>query len=242
MTTAESIQVPVNKPPKLRTAKMVLFFGLFSIVMLFAGLISAYIVSSFGETWVNVILPTPFYISTALILLSSFTIHLGVKASQNGFEKRATLLMGVTLILGTAFGISQFEGWRELTQEGNYFTGSVDNLEGTYGQDYTISYKGQTLIADQGNFYFPNDELRENPLGNKISIVGNAASSYIYVISFVHLLHILGGLIFFLIVLLVGKFSKTRGISTMRYRLGAIYWHFVDGLWIFLFLFLLLFH
>lgn len=241
---AESVQIPVNNAPgrNLRTAKMVLYFGIFSILMLFAGLVSAYIVSSYGETWVDITLPSAFYISTVVILLSSLVIRFAVKAADQGNDRRATIYLIVTLILGVAFGVSQFEGWRELTQKGSYFSGSVDALDGVYGKDYTIIYQGQRLVKENGEFYFPNDELREKPLGNKISIVGNTASSYIYVISFVHLMHILGGLIFFLVILLVGKLSKMRHISPVRLRLGAIYWHFVDGLWLFLFLFLLLFH
>lgn len=240
---AESVQMPIQESANNeRTAKMVLYFGIFSIVMLFAGLISAYIVSSYGEVWVDVKLPKAFYISTVLILLSSLTIKLSVGASAKGNEKMATLLLIVTLVLGTAFGISQFYGWKALTLSGSYFSGSVDALEGTYGQDYTIVYQGQDLIFENGEYYFPNDELRENPLHDKIAIYGNSASSYIYVISFVHLLHILGGLIFLLIVLLIGKMSRAKRINPLRLRLGSIYWHFVDGLWLFLFLFLLLFH
>ena len=240
---AESIQMPIRESAnKERTAKMVLYFGIFSIVMLFAGLISAYIVSSYGEVWVDVHLPTAFYISTALILLSSLTIKLSVNASETGNEKKATLFLLLTLILGTSFGVSQFIGWSALTKTGSYLSGSVDSLEGTYGKDYTIVYQGQDLIYENGEFYFPNDELRENPLRDKIAIFGNSASSYIYLISFVHLLHIVGGLLFLLVILLVGKLSKSKSISTLRLRLGSIYWHFVDGLWIFLFLFLLIFH
>ncbi len=240
---AESISMPIRESANNeRTAKMVLYFGIFSIIMLFAGLISAYIVSSYGEVWVDVHLPTAFYISTVLILLSSLTIKLSVKASENGNEKRATLLLILTLILGTSFGVSQFYGWKELTLSGSYFSGSIDALEGTYGKDYTIVYQGQDLISENGEYYFPNDDLRENPLHDKIAIFGNSASSYIYIISFVHLLHIVGGLLFLLIILLVGKMSKNQRINPLRLRLGSIYWHFVDGLWIFLFLFLLIFH
>lgn len=240
---AESIQIPTNEASnRERTAKMVLYFGIFSIVMLFAGLISAYIVSSFSEVWVDIRLPEAFYVSTLLILLSSLTIKLAVNASKKDDRPRVSLFLLITLALGTAFGISQFYGWKELTEEGSYFSGAVDNLEGTYGEDYTILFQGKELIYEDGDYYFPNDELRENPLRNKIAIAGNSASSYIYVLSFVHLLHILGGLLFLLGIYLVGKLSKNKTINPLRLKLGAVYWHFVDGLWLFLFLFLLIFH
>lgn len=175
-----------------RTAKMVLYFGIFSIVMLFAGLLSAYIITSYSELWVNIVVPTGFYISTVVILLSSVT--------------------------------------------------SVDNLSGTYGEDYTITYQGKELIYENDDFYFPNDELREKPLRNEIAIFGNSAGSYIYLLSFVHLIHVVGGILFFIVILLMRNFSVSKTFSPARLRLGAIYWNFVDGLWIFLFLFLLLFH
>lgn len=140
---SEAIQMPIKESANNeRTAKMVLYFGIFSIVMLFAGLISAYIVSSFGEVWVDVKLPTAFYISTLLILLSSLTIKFAARASGNGNEKKASFLLVLTVVLGTSFVISQFYGWKALTLSGSYFSGSVDALEGTYGQDYTIDLAG----------------------------------------------------------------------------------------------------
>lgn len=225
-----------------RTGKMVLYFGIFSIVMLFAGLLSAYIITSFSELWVNIVIPEEFYYSTAAIILSSVTLRFAVKAAEKPGQKNASLFLVVTIILGLVFGGLQYQGWNHLTGTGSYFTGSVDNLTGTYGEDFTITYQGKELIYENGEFYFPNDELREKPLLNEISIFGNSASSYFYLLSFVHLLHLLGGIIFFIVILSVGLLSVSKTISPMRMRLGAIYWNFVDGLWIFLFLFLLLFH
>ncbi len=238
------VNMPASDSPENseRTAKMVLYFGMFSVVMLFAGLLSAYIITSYSELWVDIVIPKEFYFSTIAILLSSITLRFAVKAAQKPGQKNAFLLVVVTLVLGVVFGVLQFKGWAELTELGSYFTGSVDNLAGTYGEDYTITYQGQELIFENDNFYFPNDELSEKPLLNEIAIFGNSASSYFYLISFVHLLHLLGGLIFFMAILAFGFFSASKTISVMRLRLGAIYWNFVDGLWIFLFLFLLLFH
>ncbi len=241
---AEVIAAGGSQPEmiKERTSKMVLYIGIFSIIMLFAGLSSAYVISSFSELWVNVSLPTAFYISTAIILASSGTIHLAVRASNGGDEKQAELLLGITLILGLGFGVSQFYGWKELVNKGSYFSSHVDGLNGTYGKDFTITYQGQELIFFEGDYYFPNDERHEKPLMDEIAIYGNSSSSYIYLLSFVHLLHIIGGLIFLLVIYLVGKYGKNAHISNLRLRLGATYWHFVDGLWLYLLIFLLFIH
>lgn len=225
-----------------RTAKMVLYFGIFSIVMLFAGLLSAYIITSYSELWVNIVVPRAFYISTVVIILSSVTLKLSLNASKNANQKATSLFLIITLMLGVVFGVFQYQGWNQLLSAGSYFTGSVDNLSGTYGDDFTITYQGKELIYENDDFYFPNDELREKPLRNEIAIFGNSAGSYIYLLSFVHLAHVVGGILFFIVILIMSFLSVSKIISPTRLRLGAIYWNFVDGLWIFLFLFLLLFH
>jgi cytochrome c oxidase subunit 3 len=225
-----------------RTRKMVLYLGIFSIIMLFAGFSSAYVVTSYSELWVNMALPGAFYISTLLILLSSATIHLSVKASNSGAHEASKKWLIATLILGFGFGVTQYMGWGQMVQVGGFLSGHVDSLDGVYGEDYTITYKGQELVYEEGDYYFPGDDLREKPLLNEISIFNNSSSSYIYVLSFMHLLHVLGGWLFFVGILLVAVFRKRPALNNLRLRLGATYWHFVDILWIYLLLFLLLIH
>ncbi|HKL39423.1 MAG TPA: hypothetical protein VJ894_02030, partial [Cryomorphaceae bacterium] len=86
MATSMNIQAMEQSPIKERSKKMVLYIGIFSIVMLFAGFSSAYVISSYNEIWVNLSMPDAFYISTGLILLSSLTIKLAVNASNQGNE------------------------------------------------------------------------------------------------------------------------------------------------------------
>ena len=56
-----------------------LLIAMYSIIMLFAGLTSAYIVSkgALGSNWDIITLPTMFYISTAVIIISSFFLEGG---------------------------------------------------------------------------------------------------------------------------------------------------------------------
>lgn len=225
-----------------RAKKIVLYIGIFSIVMLFAGFSSAYVISSYNEIWVNLAMPDAFYVSTILILLSSLTIKLAVNASNKGDNSKATALLGITLLLGLGFAASQYLGWNELVGQGSYLSGHIDNLDGVYGDDYTISYQGQELVYSEGEYYLPNDELKEKPLLDEIAIYSNSAASYIYILSFVHLLHLLGGILFLAGILIASRVGKKKGLSNLRLRLGSIYWHFVDGLWLYLLLFLLLIH
>lgn len=81
-------------PPeqKEKTKKGLVWVFVFSITMFFAGLTSAYIVSMGDGFWVKVKLPMAFWISTALILISSITLFLAVKAIKSGDMKNVYLL------------------------------------------------------------------------------------------------------------------------------------------------------
>ena len=66
---------------------------------------------------------------------------------------------------------------------------------------------------------------------------GNPAGSFIYVISFVHLLHILGGVILLLISFIRSLFQKFNPNKYLKIQLLATYCHFVDILWLYLMIF-----
>lgn len=227
---------------KSKANKMLLYLGIFSIVMLFAGLTSGYLVSLGGIFWVKISLPAAFYISTALILLSSLTFHFALKAAQNDSREKIKGYVLLTFILGLGFAVSQFVGWKQLTEKGNYVSGHADNIEGEYGVDYTINYKDQDLIFEDGAFYFPDDHAREKMLNNEIAAYSNTASSFIYILSFTHLVHLLGGILYLIFILVSAYRLKISATNYQKLKLGSIYWHFLDGLWLYLFLFLLFIH
>lgn len=69
-----------------------------------------------------------------------------------------------------------------------------------------------------------------------VFLVGNASGGFLFIISGLHLAHIIGGIIA-LVVLLIKLFvSQGKGVSTSLTS-SAIYWHFVGLLWVYLFLF-----
>ena len=68
----------------------------------------------------------------------------------------------------------------------------------------------------------------------------NASISFVYVFSLMHLLHILAGLVL-IIISLVGTYRKTpQVINLFRMEMSSIFWHIVDIIWIYLYVFLLL--
>ncbi|UCE68535.1 MAG: cytochrome c oxidase subunit 3 [Flavobacteriaceae bacterium] len=116
-----------------RAKKMMLWFGIVSLIMSFAGWTSAYIVSSSREDWMqDYQIPKAFWYSTGIILLSSLTYWLAKRAVSVNQQSRGTLLLGVTLLLGGAFIISQLQGFSEMIGLGYYFTGPTSNITLSY--------------------------------------------------------------------------------------------------------------
>lgn len=115
-----------------KTSKPLLYIAIASIVMLFAGFTSAYIVRQAEGNWLEFELPNVFYVSTAIIILSSVTMwYANVAASKNNF-KLVTYSVAATLILGIAFAYSQFAAWDALVESGIFFTGQSANASGSF--------------------------------------------------------------------------------------------------------------
>ena len=178
---------------KIRAKKMMLWFGIGSLIMSFAGLTSAVIVSSKRPDWLKDFqLPEAFMISTVIIILSSITLIFAKRALKKDIRQTTTLWLLVTLVLGLAFIYSQFVGFGQIVNSGYNFTGPTSNV----------------------------------------------TMSFIYIIAVAHILHVIAGLIS-LMVVIYNHFKQEYNSSQMLgFELSATFWHFVDVLWLFLFLFL----
>ena len=66
-------------------------------------------------------------------------------------------------------------------------------------------------------------------------------TTFLYVVTVTHLLHLAGGLISLLIIIYNHFKQKYNSTQTLGIELGAMYWHFLDLLWVYLFLFLYFF-
>lgn len=116
-----------------RARKMMLWFGIVSLIMGFAGWTSAYIVSSSREDWLQDFdLPAAFFVSTMIIIFSSFTYHFAKNAESSGAHRRSTMLLLITLALGLLFIGIQFFGFSELIALGYYFTGPTSTITMSY--------------------------------------------------------------------------------------------------------------
>jgi len=178
-----------------RSKKMLLWFGIISLIMVFAGLSSGYIVSKSRVDWKGFDMPSAFIISTVAMLVSSITYHMAKKSIQKGNRTATSLFLFTTLVLGILFVFFQFEGFKELVNSGLFLTGPSSNI----------------------------------------------ATQFLYVFVIAHLAHLVGGLISLLVVIYNHFKQKYGKGQTLGLELGAMFWHFLDFLWLYLFLFLYFF-
>lgn len=188
-----------------KAKKMMLWFGMISITMTFAGLTSAFIVSSSRPDWLNsFLMPTWFLVSTFSIVFSSIFFQLAkvnldkyvrVALPDNSniclFRKNVNIYLSFTGLMAIVFVISQFLGFGEIISLGYYFTGPESSV----------------------------------------------TTSYIYVLVFLHLLHLFAGIIVLSVVIIRfnnQKYEKNK----LGFELALIFWHFLGALWIYLFLFI----
>lgn len=179
------------KEAKRKSAKPMLWVSLISMVMFFAGLTSAYIVSAKREDWVTFDLPQAFYISTILIVLSSLALFLSQSFLKKDDLQKSMLLLVATFVLGLSFVWFQYVGFKELESLGLYFTGPQSTV----------------------------------------------STSFVIGITFIHVLHLLAGVVVLMVVIYNHYKKKYSSTNMLGFELGAIFWHFVDLLWILLFLF-----
>ena len=83
-------------------------------------------------------------------------------------------------------------------------------------------------------------QLFENHL-YPVGGTGSITISFLYVLVYAHLAHLSGGIISLLIIIYNHFKQKYNSSQFLGIELGAMYWHFLDFLWIYLFLFLYFF-
>jgi cytochrome c oxidase subunit 3 len=165
--TIEGKQTVNEQRKKIHPHKFTLWVALGSIIMMFAGL-----------TWY----------STVVILVSSLTIQMALKAFRDREMLRYRNLLTTTAILGILFVVLQWTGFRQIWHTG-------------------------------------------------ITLRGSGGGQFLYIIAGLHGLHVLGGII--ALVVMFGKAfaSRVRNYNAVPVELMSTYWHFVDLLWIYLFIF-----
>lgn len=181
-----------KRPLAMHPQKFALWLFMATVIMLFGGWTSAYIVKRGDTGWAEVVLPQMFWVSTGIMLLSSIPMVLAVRAARRDNLERVKIMVCITTVLGFTFLVGQYLSFGEMVDLNQFFTG------------------------------------------------GNVSHSFIYVLAGAHGLHVVSGIIVLLFLL----------VSTFRYRVHsknmapiemcAMYWHFLGGLWLYLFVFLIL--
>lgn len=182
MKTFEQKQKDSKKP--------LLWISMVSMTMFFAAFISAIIVHKADGNWYEYKLPIWIYLSTIIIIISSFTINWAKQSVKINNIEKANRALKYTFNLGLIFTFTQFLTW--------YF-----------------------LIKD----------------GIHLSEKSFASGSYLYILMITHLLHLFAGLI----AIRVTRKNLKNGLYDSSNHLGleltTIFWHFLDILWVGLFLF-----
>lgn len=109
---------------KIHPHKFTLWVAIGSIIMMFAGLTSAYIVKSGQAGWQDVKTPTIFWYSTAVILISSLTMQASLRSFKQKEMNRFRSLFLLTMFLGIAFVFLQWTGFSYLWKHGVKFDGA----------------------------------------------------------------------------------------------------------------------
>lgn len=184
------------KEQRKKAAKPLLFIAIASLIMMFAGLTSGYVVSRTSQIvegdWLEFALPNIFYASTAIVVIISFVLQFALVSTKNDQVKRANSFMAIATILGLLFVVFQVMGWNELRGSGIYFTGEGSNTSG----------------------------------------------SWVYVITLLHVLHLVAGIIVLIVTFIKSNLGYYSSEEYLGIDLCTTYWHFVDVLWVFLFIFL----
>ncbi|HEY4876704.1 MAG TPA: heme-copper oxidase subunit III [Puia sp.] len=185
---------PVNEQrKKIHPHKFAMWIGIGSIIMMFAGLTSAYIVKRDQPGWTTFDIPRSFWYSTFAILISSLTMQMALKSFIERQMQKYKTLIAVTLFLGILFIVLQLISFRQIWNSG-------------------------------------------------VTLKGSGAGQFLYVIAGLHAVHVLGGIIALLVTFIKAFAAKRRNYSSVPLEVVTTYWHFVDVLWIYLFIFFLWIH
>ena len=241
--TAHSMTLADERERTVQSRRTLTWLLVFAIVMFFAGLTSAYVVSMSGGYWTRIAMPMPFYWSTALVLAGSVTLHLALTAVRQGRGRLSLPLVLATFGLGVAFAASQFSGWGRLVELG--ITASPNKLlaiGGEYGVDFTVTKDGVPLVPANGHWYKADDTAMSYALDAEIAEQKDRTGPYFYILTVAHAAHVAFGLLSLLIMALMawrGRYTPQEHVGLWA---GTVYWHFLGGLWVFLFLFLSFVH
>ena len=196
-TMAADIRIveDAKSPRSMNPKKFALWLFIVSVMMLFGGWTSAYLVKRGEPGWSSFELPGQFWLNTSIMILSSVTMIWAHRSAKKDDLEKTKLALVLTTVLGVAFLIGQLFAWSKMVEMNYFFAGGGSN----------------------------------------------SSSSFIYVLTGFHGLHIVSGVIVLLIALVAAFRYKVHSKNMLRMELCSTYWHFLGVLWLYLFVFLLLY-
>jgi cytochrome c oxidase subunit III len=203
--TDSGTQATLEKIERLHPHKMLLYLAIFGSMLIFLFMLIAFtatynhpIMQEGGAPALTI--PKAFIFSTLVLMLSSYYVSRFQRAFEQENMKKLRNMLGITVMLGFVFTISQYWGWHQLEQAGH-------------------------------------------------GLSGISSGAYLYIISGLHILHLVGAMFF-----MTHQFIHISGIATdpvktlitvtnpyqkLKLEMLTTYWHFMDGLWVALFLYFL---
>jgi cytochrome c oxidase subunit 3 len=165
------------------------------------------------------------FIVSVIMIFASLTSAYLVKQAEGGW-----LVFELPQLFWTTTGIIILSS---ITMHWAYLAAKRDSLEMVKLAISITTVLGVAFLVGQ---FMAWGEL----VAQRVYLVGNAAGSFVYVISGLHGLHIIGGVVYLLIILVSTFRYKIHSKNMAPMEMCATYWHFLGGLWLYLFIFLLL--
>jgi cytochrome c oxidase subunit III len=193
MTQEHLANINLDEPEEtqsMNTRKFMLWLAIVSLTMFWAAWTSGYLVRKAEGRWHEFELPQMLWYSTGILLISSVSMFLALRAAKKDDFNTLKIAISITFVFGITFLVLQVLGFKELINQKLFLAGS------------------------------------------------DVASSWLYMFMIGHILHILSGLV----VLGVSFFSAFKFTANsknlLRIELCSTFWHYLDFLWLYLFLFL----
>ena len=209
---------PDDHRDRLRRYRIGMFFALAAVVMLFVSFTSAYIVRQGVGTWSDasaryvtdwqpLSLPPILWVNTLILLLSSFTLAMARRTLSRKLQRKAAPSRGALTAAAPALIVSD---------------------------QRSIPWLGITFVLGAG-FLVGQLLAWEQMLHLGIFVATNPSSSFFYVLTGAHGLHLLGGVLALAYAGLTSLLRKPLMTRFLVVDVTALYWHFMDFLWIYIF-------
>jgi cytochrome c oxidase subunit 3 len=115
-----------------KVMKPLLWIGMASIVMMFAGFTSAVIVRKGDGVWLNYEMPNMFLLSSIIAGISSVFFIAALYMAKKDNQQMVKTFLWLTLASGLAFVYTQLSGFGQLVDNEIFLTGPSSNPSGSF--------------------------------------------------------------------------------------------------------------